>query len=94
MRKGLLFMAGMASVMTAGLMVAPTVSVSTATEVRAAPQQAPQPVTPKQAQPAIREQRSIGDAVRAMRIPTAHKNRSGGERANRRWRKRRSSGRA
>ena len=94
MRKNLLFVAGMAAAMTTGLMVAPTVSVSTATEVRAAEQQAPQRVALEKPAPRIREQRSMGDAVRSMRIPTAHKNRSGGERANRRWRKRRASGRA
>lgn len=69
-------------------------SVPMQTEARSAPAQAPQPVQAPAQSKAIREQRSIGDAIRAMRIPTAHKNRAGGERANRRWRKQRASGRA
>lgn len=82
------------SAMAVGMMAAaPAPAVTAQTEVRPAPSPQ-QTATATKSQAAIREQRSIGDAVRRVRRLTDHKNRASGERAHRRWRKRRAAGRA
>lgn len=91
MRKNAMFMSAMAA---AFLLGSPgTIAVPSDT-VEARPLAAkPQPVAPQKADDSrLREQR-IRSRLRRVKMLTAHKTRSPGERAHRRWRKTRSAGR-
>lgn len=70
--------------------IAPSSDVRvTAQQTPAPPQQAPAPVQSK----AIRETRADGRVRYWRGVPAAIKNRAGGERAHRRWRKTKAAGR-
>lgn len=86
---------GLAMAVAAMFAVPPMVGQSHVTGVRSAPTQAPQPAPAPVEAKAVREDRvqRPSRTVRYFRgVPAAIKNRAGGERAHRRWRKAKSSG--
>ena len=87
---------GMAVAATAMFATPVMVGQSHVVEVRAAPAQAPQPAPVPVEAKAVREER-VARPARAVRyfrgVPSAIKNRAGGELAHRKWRKAKSSGR-